>query len=260
MAAALLGGDAGPVTAAVMPDGLTPVARLAIYRHHVRTSLTAALKDAYPVVCRLVDERFFAYAADAYLRSEPPEEPRLFAYGSGFADFLAGFPPCRALSYLPDIARLEWALHAAYHAPAVNAPDAPALAASLATLAGDETARVVFTVDPSVRYLASSYPVDRIWRANQPGADPEARVELGADPVHLEVRRDGGRALFRSLCPGEWTLRARLAAGQSLEDAGTEALTADGELDLAGALAALFSEGLLVAFSLTPSPEEPSPC
>ena len=260
MAAALLGGDAEAVSAAVAPDALDPEARLAIYRHHVRTSLTAVLKDAYPVVCRLVDDRFFGYAADAYVRAEPPTEPRLFVYGAGFADFLASFPPCHGLPYLPDVARLEWALHTACHAPAVNPPEGTALARALAALTGDETARIVFAVDPSVRYLASPYPLDRIWCANQPGADPEASVGLDAGSVHLEVRRNRDQAVFRSLPLGEWTLRARLAAGRSLEDSAAEASTADAELNLAGALSALFTQGLLVDFTLTPVREEIRPC
>ncbi|HTK90536.1 MAG TPA: DNA-binding domain-containing protein [Verrucomicrobiae bacterium] len=260
MTAALLGADAEVVRMAVAPDGLDPRARLGIYRHHVRTSLTAVLKDAYPVVCRLVDDRFFGYAADAYIRDEPPTEPRLFAYGGGFADFLAGFPPCHGLPYLPDVARLEWALHTASHAPAVRAPDGPALAGALETLIRDERTRIVFAVDPSVRYLVSPHPVDRIWRANQPDADPEASVVLDGESVHLEVRRARDQAGFRSLPLGEWTLRARLAGGRSLEDAAAEALSADGELNLAGALGALFNEGLLVDFTLTPIREETRPC
>jgi hypothetical protein len=58
---ALLQDDHG-VASTILGDGLAPHARLAIYRHHVFTILTEVLKAAYPVVCRLVDERFFAYA------------------------------------------------------------------------------------------------------------------------------------------------------------------------------------------------------
>jgi hypothetical protein len=50
-------------------DGLTAEARLAIYRHHVFITLTAALQTTYPVLCRLVHERFFGYAADQYIRA-----------------------------------------------------------------------------------------------------------------------------------------------------------------------------------------------
>jgi len=41
----------------------------------------------------------------------------LAEYGDGFADFLAGFAPAQSLPYLADVARLEWAINAAYHAP-----------------------------------------------------------------------------------------------------------------------------------------------
>ena len=44
-----------------------------------------------PVVCRLVDRRFFAYAADPYIRAHPPAGPCLFEYGATFPDFLAAF-------------------------------------------------------------------------------------------------------------------------------------------------------------------------
>ena len=53
-------------------DRLSPAARVAIYRHHVTQTLTDILMDVYPVVCRLVDARFFAYAAHRFIASQPP--------------------------------------------------------------------------------------------------------------------------------------------------------------------------------------------
>ena len=55
--------------------GSDPAARLAIYRHHVSATLTEALEATYPVVVRLVDRRFFAYAADQFIRRHPPTGP-----------------------------------------------------------------------------------------------------------------------------------------------------------------------------------------
>ena len=160
---AMLGGDAGAAAREIEPDGLAPEARLEIYRHHVLTTLTSALEATFPVICRLVDRRFFAYAADTYVRAHPPAGPCLFEYGDSFPDFLAAFPPCRDLAYLPDVARLEWAMSAALHAPDVDAMDP----ACLAHVAAEDMPRLTFAVDPSVSFLASPWPVDRIWRANQ---------------------------------------------------------------------------------------------
>ena len=100
MTAALLGRGAGGVVAAmVTEDGIAAEARLLIYRHHVVTTLTAALRATFPVVCRLVDERFFGYAADEYIRQEPPAGPCLFEYGETFPEFLEAF---RQTYVLPD--------------------------------------------------------------------------------------------------------------------------------------------------------------
>ena len=91
----VLGGDTAAVAAGVRGDGLDPAARLRIYRNHAFATLGAALEGIFPVVCRLVDKRFFAYAAHEYLREHPPNSRCLDEYGADFADFLAGFEPCR---------------------------------------------------------------------------------------------------------------------------------------------------------------------
>ena len=101
----VLGGDTTELVGAIRGDGLNPAARLRIYRNHALTTLGAVLEGTFPVVCRLVDKRFFAYAAHEYLREHPPHSRCLIDYGADFADFLAAFEPCRDLPYLADVAR-----------------------------------------------------------------------------------------------------------------------------------------------------------
>src|SRR5437867_400753 len=164
----MLGAKATPVLDTIATDGLPVAARLAIYRHHVSTTLTDLLRATFPVVCRLVDERFFGYAADRFIAAFPPTSPCLHEYGERFPAFLASFAPCRDLVYLPDVARLEWAMRCAEHA-------------DRATL------------------LESPWPIDRIWRANQPDADPAMTVDLDAGGARLEVRRQDDDVVFRVL-------------------------------------------------------------
>src|SRR5262249_62378298 len=142
----LLGGDSTAAVSEIAHDGLLPEARLAIYRHHIFFTLTESLKSIYSVVCHLVDERFFAYAADCYIRKHPPTAPCLFEYGPGFADFLAGFEPCGDLPYLPDVARLEWARNVALHAEDVAGIDPT----QLSGVPADELPRLRFKFEPSV--------------------------------------------------------------------------------------------------------------
>ncbi len=252
MRAALLGGPDGPAAAAVLADGLVAESRLAIYRHHVLATLTDVLKATYPVVCRLVDERFFGFAADQYIRLHPPAGPCLFEYGGTFAEFLGTFPPCRHLAYLPDVGRLEWAMNVAAHADDVVPLDPRALQ----SLEPDDTPQVRFAFDPSLTLLASPWPIDHIWRANQPEA-ADATVDLAAGGTRLEVRRCGDEVVFRSLQAAPWAFRSTLAAGRTLEAAAAVALALDPGFNLAGAFRALLADGVLTAFVLSPRETTP---
>ena len=239
--AALLGSAADAIEREIEPGGLTPAARLAIYRHHVATSLTEALKATYPVVCRLVHERFFAYAADAYLREQPPTGPCLFEFGESFGAFLRDFPPCRELPYLPDVARLEWAMNAALHA----ADAAPIDSGRLRAVPADAASRLTLVLHPSVTLLESPWPVHRIWRANQ-ADDPDTAVDLAEGPARVEVRRLGDDVVLRVLDPPTFAFRRALARGDTLETAAAAALEIDPGFELARELHAILSEGLVV--------------
>jgi Putative DNA-binding domain len=257
-ARALLQDQVEPAATMVAGDGLEPAARLQIYRHHVFTTLTATLASTYPVICRLVDERFFGYAADQYIRAHPPAGPCLFEYGGELAAFIAAFEPCRRLPYLPDVARLEWALNAAAHADDVTPLD-PAI---LRRVPEADLARLTLRLDPSLTLLSSPWPVDRIWHANQPDVDPDVPVDLASGGVCLEVRRPAGaspseasdlesQAVFRAIDRATHAFRRVLQQGRCLEDAAADALEVDGGFDLGRACQALFEERLLVDFAVS---------
>jgi len=239
---ALLGGPAEPAAAGILGDGLAPEARLDIYRHHVFTTLTAALQATYPVVCRLVHEQFFRYAADRYIRAHPPAGPCLFEYGSSFPAFLATFDPCRHLRYLPDVARLEWALNSATHAKE-SAPLDPMV---LSQLPEDDLPGLTLRLDPSLSLLHSPWPIDQIWEANQATADSKSVVDVASGGVHLEVRRIGDDAVFRPLDPAPYFFRCALSRGGCLADAAGVAFETDDAFDLSQALRDLFAEHLPV--------------
>ena len=234
MRAALLDDVEAAAVAGVRDDAPSAAARLAIYRHHVLTSLTGALRSTFPVVVRLVDPRFFGYAADRYIRRHPPAGPCLFEYGATFSDFLDGFEPARHLAYLPDVARLEWAMNAALHAPDV-APIAPD-ALDVQTPVG---------LHPSVTLLASPWPVDAIWRANQPGAEDVA-VDVTAGGARLQVWRHADDVVFRALSPLAFAFRTALASTGMLEMAADAALALDPGADLSAVVRELLDEGVLV--------------
>jgi hypothetical protein len=243
---AILGDDASPAARDIAGDGLEPEARLHVYRHHVFTTLTAALEATFPVVCRLVDARFFAYAADSYIRSHLPAGPCLAEYGATFPAFLAEFPPCRAHAYLPDVARLEWAMNIAAHAEG----GVPLDTARLAGVPVDALPRLILQFDPSVSFIASPWPIDRIWRANQDDADGTDAVDLDSGSVQLEVRRSGEIVTMRAVGRPRYAFRHALHEGLPLERAAADALALDPSFDLTLEIGHLLEDGLPVEFTL----------
>jgi hypothetical protein len=239
----LLGDTESALLDLIAGDGLTPAARLQIYRNHVLVTLTDALKAIYPVVCQLVDERFFRFAADRYVRMHPPQGPCLFEYGESFAEFLATFPPCRELAYLPDVARLEWAMNRALHADDAGVLDPMQL---IGVPAG-QIERVTLVLHPSVSFLSSPWPVDKIWHANQTDADPEATVSLDAGGALLEIRRMGDEVVFSKLDAYAYAFRSALALGASLEQAADATCDAGPDADLSLVLQQLLTDGIVTS-------------
>jgi hypothetical protein len=238
---AILGLGEAPIANAILGDGLDPSARLSIYRNHVFASLTASLKAMYPVVCRLVDERFFAYAAHEYIRAQPPGEPCLVRYGETFPAFLGSFAPCRNLPYLRDVAALEWAI---IRVKTALSPS-PLSARSLAMVPAAAAGNVRFTFAGTIALIESDWPIDRIWIANQPGTDPDAMVDLDAGSVHFEIRCRERDVVFESLSAALYAFRSTLIAGQPFDAATQAALALDPFFDLAVALRHLLNDGIV---------------
>lgn len=244
LAASVLRGMDAPLAPVVRADGIDFAGRLQVYRNNTFSSLTAALKDSFPVVCQLVDERFFGYAVQEYILAHPPRAPRLAEYGGDFGEFLVGFEPVRHLAYLPDVARLEWAVNAAYHAA-----DAPKLdPARIAAVPQDRYAQLTFVVHPSGQLFASTFPIDRIWQAHQPGGDLDTKIDLSSGGCRLLIDRHDQDIRFLTLDAAGFALAAALCAGAPLQEAYEKAAAVDGAFDLIAALSTQLARGTFADF------------
>lgn len=244
MAASVLQGTDAPLAPVVRADAIAFGGRLQVYRNNTFSSLTAALKDSFPVVCQLVDERFFGYATQEYIRANPPHAPRLAEYGGDFSAFLAGFEPVRHLAYLPDVARLEWAVNAAYHAADAAKLDP----ARIAAVAQDRYPLLTFAAHPSVQLFASEFPVDRIWQAHQPGGDLETKIDLSSGGCRLLIDRHDQDIRFLTLDAAGFALASALCGGQPLQVAYEKAAAIDGAFDLIAALSTHLARGTFADF------------
>lgn len=247
MDALLLRGGGAAAAALVRPTAsLSARQRLQVYRNNMFESLIAALGAVYPVIARLVGTGFFRHAAMACISAHPSRCGNLQDFGGEFPGFLRAYLPAADLPYLPDVAALEWALHRAYHEV-----ELPALTLQrLAQVSAADRAGLRLRLQPCARFVASPYPVLKIWQANQPAAlDDASTISLDEGGVNLLVVQHALEMEFRLLGPAESRWLCALADDASLADATRRALDADPAFDLAPVLARHLGLGLFTELS-----------
>jgi hypothetical protein len=196
------------------------------------------------VVLALVGEAFFNQAADMYATRYPSGSGDLNDFGGNLGDFLTEWPPSAPLVYLPDVAKLEWAVESAFHAADAGPLDLQALAA----VSPESLSSLRFDMHPTSRIVDSAYPILRIWQVNQPGysRDQSVQLDVGGGAL-LVIRRNTGVEL-EALSRGDLSLLQDLAGGKSLGEAHMRALEVEPALDLSAFLQRHVLSGTLVAF------------
>ena len=223
-------GEAAPVVA-------TP-RRFAIHRNNVRAGIIGALEARYPAVRRIVGDEFFAGMAAEFTTAHPPRSPILNLYGEEFPDFARAFEPVADVPYLPDVARLEWHRHTAYHAADAD----PVGSAELAHIPPDRLGDARFRMHPSVRLLRFDWPAHTIWQANTGGGQAGA-MRVTNTPEWVLVARPAAEVTTQAIPQGTHDFAVALFGGVTLGEAAESATASPGGIDLQAALATLFSSG-----------------
>jgi len=237
---------AGSFSPLVQAGNLTAPRRLQLYRNNHYATLTEALEAVYPVVLRLVGERFFRQTARSYIESYPSRFGDVHHYGDDFGDFLNRLPQAARYPYLGDVARLEWAYHSVFHTERQVPLDLEALRA----VAPEDYPHLRLDFQPAARLLASEYPVLRIWETNQEGWAGEEGVHLEAAGDHLLIMREATEVLLVPLGLGEHRLLRGLADGLALAEALAAAQDLEPSLDPGPTLRRHVALGTLVAWRL----------
>ena len=216
------------VSPIIRANGLSGARRLQVYRNNMFSSLTGALRAVYPVIERLVGDRFFPYAASEYIRLYPSVSGDLHDFGAFFPAFLATFEATATLSYLPDVALLEWAYHRVFHAAA----HAPLDLAALSKIPEESHNSLTFQLHPASRLLKSDYPVLTIWQVNQPDYTGDDTVDLNTGGCKLLMIRRHFDIELQVLTDGEFALLQALAYGSDFATACEQALAIQADFDV----------------------------
>jgi Putative DNA-binding domain len=229
-------------------DAETATSRgMQVYRANARIGAALALGAAYPVLAQLLGEESFEAMARHFWHTQPPTQGDWAQWGADLPPFLATSAQLADMPYLPDVARLEWALHlCAGEADAAQDP------ASFALLAQHAPEQVYLQLGAAC-LVASAYPVLRIVQAHN--ADSTDLAELAALAPLLSggaaetvlVWRKGFVPQMRAVQGAELAFTTVLLAGKSLGNA----LDAAGDgLDFSAWLAHCFQSGLVLGASL----------
>jgi hypothetical protein len=229
---------------AVLADGgPVPVdARMAVYRNNTRAFQRSALERSYPVLRRRVGEEAFGQLSAAYRDMHPSRRGDLHWVGLVFPGWLANRFAGTAYEWLADLARLEWACEEAVAAAART----PLPVESLGSMPADRLERLRLGFQPSLRLVASPWPVWSVWQANQGDAPPRT-VDLSQGAEHCAVTCADDRAAVYRLEAGDFDLLRLLVEGQALGEA-LASLDADATR-LQAVLGWAYAEGQVTGFT-----------
>jgi len=186
--------------------GLSASQRMQIYQHIVENTLTEALQTSYPALRLLVGDDFFDVAADRYMHQYPSTSGNLQDYGGQFCDLLTDMAEAAAFTYLPDIARLEWARQLSLLSADAEVLKATETAFRLQYL-GNHPMQMI--LHPSVQLVCSLHPIFDIWQYCMQPSDQHLQLDGAGQAILLW--RDGAQIAMQIMnAPAAVFLRAVL--------------------------------------------------
>ncbi len=136
-----------------------PHGGMKIYRHNLVFGLIGVLKETYVFSGVLLGARNFKFFCREFLYQNPSRNQDLIQYGEGFGDFLSGRDELKNLPFIPEVARLEWALERAFYA----SPELGPALAPQKDLAGEESQNPGWKLKSSVQLVRSTYRIHEAW-------------------------------------------------------------------------------------------------
>jgi hypothetical protein len=230
------------------PHAASPVADtrgFAVHRNNRAFGLIEAMRAQFPAVARLMGRNVFADVALAFIRQHPPRSPVMARIGPQFAEFIEDAGIAQAYRFLPDVARLEYAMAIAQHAA-----DDPVLGIeALQRIEPHRLPDVCFSLHAAAFVVQSSFPVVTICGENRSEAEPAGNIDWRAEGAL--VTRPAFDVQVVILPPGGATFVQALARGASLGDAAASALVAQPEFDLALNLSGIFTAGAVTGLRIS---------
>lgn len=216
---------------------------MGIYQNSAIANITNSLSLSYPVIEKLVGKDFFQVMCKQYIVKHWPTSGNMDDYGEFFSSFLAEFEQVRHLSYLEDVAQLEWLFHQSSLANDNSFFDW----ACLANVASSEA--ITFILSPSVSIMCSTMPVDKIWLMNQMNAPENIELSLDDDSdTYIVLFRQGLKTEIMTVVASEFTFLQSIENGLNFETAIENAKDVDVDIAIDHSLKQYIELGIISGF------------
>ena len=179
------------------PQG-TIEARWHVYASAYLARLVEAIENDYPALSRVLGRRALSSLTERYLARFPPRSHDLGRAGDRLAEFLAGDVLTSDLPFLPDLARLEWAVAEAF----VAADGQDLRWEELARLGPKAVADRPLRIRRGAARVRSAWPIHDLWLCRE-RPDGEVDVPLEGRSCSVLVSRIGHDVICRPLAPLE---------------------------------------------------------
>ena len=233
--------------ASLLVGGRSPEKRLIVHQRNYRRSLVDALLVKFPATGWLLGTQLLTEAATRFIREYPPQAPCIAEFGDGFPNFLSQCPAAVCAPYVREFAELEWYVGTV----AIAVGGVPVTLEELSSIQADALPDTLLELQPGLRYLKTSWPVDELMELYLSETVPD-RFELSPAEVDIEVRGARGEFHFSRLDPAEATFRKAIFEGHCIGDAAESALEVNAGFDPGKGLVALVNGGLIQAIRKGP--------
>jgi len=226
---------------------------LRAYRANAQALCVTALQSCFPALQQLMGEENFSHLARDFWQARPPVRGDLAQWGNELPAYLIQVPQLQEMlldhAYLPDVAKLEWALHTA-----ATASDAALVVQSFQLLASHDPRQLRLLLSSGCAVLSSEYPVVALVQLHDERATAAhelARQSIAdAEPQTALVWRQGFRPMLAEVDAASATLIEASLQGESLADALDAALSLRPDFDFNTWLSESAQKGLLLGAAL----------
>jgi hypothetical protein len=236
---AVVNGDVARIMP-LLPGGHHSEKGLGIHRRNYEISLVTALLTKFPATVWLAGTSFVTEAARDFIRNHPPQAPCIAEYGDEFPQFLAALPGADGMPYLREFSKLERQVGQV----SVEVEEHRLALADLTGAGTDRLPDIMLRLQPGVRYLGASWPIDDLLKLYLTESAPD-RYVFEPCHVYLEVRGARGEFQINRLELSEFIFRKSIAEGRSIGSAADSALEASPSFDPGIALVSLIQRGMV---------------